>query len=523
MSAAEREASWNDCLTRLVSIGRTAGVRLVSEWYRPRGAGRARFYDPTVLAETVERELKLVAKKSLVWPPDLPGEPLEPRVFDSIYLDTPRRSLARSGITLRRRVENGSSLWQLKLPAGAARRELEIAGRKALPRELRALLRAHLACGSLEQLATLRTERSGIRVHTNGRAVADVVLDEVDAVAAAGRATRFRELEIELVDGDEQELLALRQALVAAGARATPLRPKLHRVLDRREASAPDRTAPPIEHVRHAIRRHLGLLLARDVALRLGYGVEDLHDFRVATRRLRAVLRAARSLLGAERIEPLRGELGWLGSQVGPARDLDVMLEELAWELEALPAADRSAGDDIVDLIATNVPAARAGLARVLASRRYALLVVALDELAHDASPAVAKGSVLDLARRDFRQLAKAIAALGANPPDDALHAARIRVKRARYSAELAGPLAPRPVERLVDSLKELQDTIGRHQDAAVLDERLRQAARAADTPAVGLVAGMLVERQRQRRAEARAAVPAAWPRVARAAKKVFD
>lgn len=50
--------------------------------------------------------------------PELGGELLEPRVFTSTYYDTPDRRLALVRVTLRRRVENGRGVWQLKLPEG---------------------------------------------------------------------------------------------------------------------------------------------------------------------------------------------------------------------------------------------------------------------------------------------------------------------------------------------------------------------------------------------------------------------
>src|SRR5438105_11199741 len=113
---------------------------------------------------TIERELKLEADAGFVLP-QRGGEPLATRVFTSTYHDTADGSLARAGITLRRRLENGVSLWQLKLPAADDRLELELhGGPVGPPEEMRRLLAAHLRNGPLTKVAQLRTRRSGVLV-----------------------------------------------------------------------------------------------------------------------------------------------------------------------------------------------------------------------------------------------------------------------------------------------------------------------------------------------------------------------
>src|SRR5215470_12186380 len=93
---------------------------------------------------TSEYERKLDAPVGFELPP-LGGQPLEPRSFTSVYYDVPGGSLAASGITLRRRTENGRSVWQLKLPSPDSRLELEEPGGPApAPASLTRLLRAHL-------------------------------------------------------------------------------------------------------------------------------------------------------------------------------------------------------------------------------------------------------------------------------------------------------------------------------------------------------------------------------------------
>ena len=96
------------------------------------------------MRETLEREIKLAPGEGFVLP-ELGGERLPTRVFISTYHDTPDLRLARHGVTFRHRVEDGAGLWQLKLPRGAARLELELAGPPARPpAEMVALLPAYL-------------------------------------------------------------------------------------------------------------------------------------------------------------------------------------------------------------------------------------------------------------------------------------------------------------------------------------------------------------------------------------------
>ena len=112
----------------------------------------------------------------------------------------------------------------------------------------------------------------------------------------------------------------------------------------------------------------------------------------------------------------------------------------------------------------------------------------------------------------------RAFAALGDDPADNDLHAARIRVKRARYAADLAAHELGGRGAAFVTAAKRMQDVLGDHQDAVVAEERIRIWLEAA--PGSAFAAGRLVQLERDRRAEARAAWPRAWQRLDRAARK---
>src|SRR5262249_37768269 len=149
------------------------------------------------------------------------------------YFDTPARSLAAAGITLRRRVEDGLSCWQLKLPRHDGRAQLEGAGGPlAPPADLVDPLARPPPPRELAPVAALRTRRHGVRVLSDTRAVADVVLDSVDVLDEGRAAAAFTEIEVELVHGDEDDLERLSRVLRRAGAHRTSGKPKLMRVLD---------------------------------------------------------------------------------------------------------------------------------------------------------------------------------------------------------------------------------------------------------------------------------------------------
>jgi CHAD domain-containing protein len=457
----------------------------------------------------VERELKLSAGDDFEFP-DLGGEPIEPRLFVSTYHDTPDRHLARFGITLRHRDESGRGAWQLKLPVRSARIEAEREGPPdEVPTELAELLTTVLGGRELAPVARLRTRREGLRVDG-----AEVVRDSVAVLDGDGVSATFSELEIELLDGDADALRRIEKALRAAGAGDGESRPKVFRALGIQRGQGqtePERDPTAGRALAAALRTEYEQLLTNDPGTRLGVDPESLHQLRVATRRLRAFLRAGRPLVDRRWADALRKELGWLGSALGPVRDLDVMIEHLEAEARAFDGDDAFAAGGLVEQLEHERQRARAAMLRTMKTARYTKL---LDRLERAGEPPLVGGDteLVDIWRSEHVRLRKAVDALGDEPPDEALHGVRIKAKRARYAAELAG------VDRYAGRAKRLQDVLGTLQDAVTAEERLRTLA--LDRPEQALAAGRLVERERARQARSRAEWPAAWTPLAKAARK---
>ncbi|MBB5153426.1 CHAD domain-containing protein [Saccharopolyspora phatthalungensis] len=289
------------------------------------------------------------------------------------------------------------------------------------------------------------------------------------------------------------------------------------------------RQAPIAEHIRSGLDTRLRALIAHDPGTRLGEDPEELHQMRVSVRRMRAMLRSGRPFLDRNWSEPLRAELGWLGRELGPVRDLDVLLERLRTEIADFPVDERAAAARLISGLETEHGQARTEMLAALDSDRYLALVRSIakalrTELPAPESDVDSSRELRRLVRRQFRKLRKSVAELPDEPTDEQLHMLRILGKRVRYTAELAQPIFGKPMRRLIKAAQRFQDVLGEHQDACVAEERVRgllsDLGEDVDI-AVGFVAGRLVEREEARKAARRAQWRPTWDAFTEAASKI--
>jgi CHAD domain-containing protein len=281
---------------------------------------------------------------------------------------------------------------------------------------------------------------------------------------------------------------------------------------------------PAVHHVRAKLDREIRALLAYEPGTRSGADPEDLHQMRVALRRMRSVLKLSGTLVG-DGAEPVRAELGWLGQSLGEVRDYDVLIGHLREVIADFEVRDQAAGRRLVSRFVTERTAAKRRLTRALSSARYSTLLREVSLLTRDSSSSVVADEPHDLVTglaKPHRKLAKAVRALPADPPDDDLHALRIHGKKLRYAAELAQTSAKKKrakrIKKLIKATKDFQTVLGDHQDAVIAAERMRTVLETADGE-VGFVAGRIAERELARRAEARATWRASWAAVDAAAR----
>ncbi len=508
-------------------------------------------------SDSVETEAKLGAWPGFELPivdgvvPGLRAEAGEPRTLDATYVDAPDLRLIRAGISLRHRAGEGGpdGLWTLKLPNDAdvgdgvlRRRELTVPGSNGpVPTELAVLVRPWLRTASLGVVAHLQTVRRTATLVVDPEAggadeadgggpvpVGSVDDDEVSVLQEGRVGARFREVEVEVVEGAPDGLLdAVVAVLRDAGAGAPDPTPKLVRALGPRALQPSDLAridvaddASAAEVLRAGIAASVLRIVEHDAVIRADEEPEGIHQARVGMRRLRSDLKTFAPLLDTAWSEPLREELRWVAGELGEVRDRDVLGARLRDQLAVLPEPERAAAAAVLVRLAKERQRALTKAVSTLDSRRYLALLDRLVAAVNEprtlpAADAPGKDVLPGLAADAFHTLRKGARKLGKHPADEALHEARIKAKKARYAADVAVPVVGDAVKAYTKAMGALQDVLGDHHDCAVAEAWLTEATRAA-TRGQAFALGQLVAHQRHEADRLRGEWRAAWEAVDR-------
>lgn len=489
---------------------------------------------------TTERELKMIADADTALPdltevfPGVVCGPPSTQEMTAEYYDTSTFSLARWGASLRWRDERPKPVWTVKLPASSggsvlSRHEITFAGPRAkVPPHAAELVRVFRHGQPLEAVATLRTTRTETALLIDGVAIATVCDDLVTGDRIDGETLSFREIEVEVTPGVETDatLRAITKRLRKAGcAVEEPVLAKVVRVLGEAAQEPADvvvrkltSRARVVDLVTSTLSGSLDQLLRRDPLVRGGNEPEDLHQFRVAARRLRSDLGTFAPLLDRAWARPLRDELRWLGNEAGAVRDADVLHLRLEGRFAALAPSDPGASALLLGRLEHARSRARKRLLRSMSTDRYDALVDALISATHElrfssddpkAATRQARRVVGELVRKRWRRLKQAADALDADSPDEDLHEARILAKRCRYAAEAAAKVFGRDARSFSRAIAELQEVLGDHQDTVVAEAWLHAAGKAV--PAAGVLAGLAIAEERAERLEHRRKFSSVW------------
>lgn len=316
----------------------------------------------------------------------------------------------------------------------------------------------------------------------------EVALDRGTVVHGSG-SEPVSELEIESLAGDPAaifdfaerlvDLAPLRPSAVTKAARGYRLaRGERAGPTKARRAELIERMAPAAA-ARVVIAAALEQLQANDGGVLESDDPEYLHQLRVAVRRLRSALRVFGTLLPDTFVAQARGELRWLGQVTGPARDWDVLA------LQTMPPLIDMFGDArAMRRVSLRLEArrreSRDAVRSALGSPRYARLVLSLGRALM--APATQGDSGMTLAdyasrvvRKRHRRLLAGARRLSVLTAAER-HELRLEAKRLRYATEgFASLFRRKRVERYLETLSDIQEDLGRANDAAVASRLLAE------------------------------------------------
>jgi CHAD domain-containing protein len=186
------------------------------------------------------------------------------------------------------------------------------------------------------------------------------------------------------------------------------------------------------------------------------------------------------------------------------------MLGRLRAAVDELDTEDREAASALIEKLASARDDAGERLHGSMSSARYERLLDRLVDAARDPrlrgqtdAPVRVAAAVMD---RPWSKLRRAVDRIDEPARPEALHQVRIRAKRARYAAEAIQPAFGGKARTFAKQAAALQDVLGEHHDAIVLEGWLREASARARAR-LAFVAGELASQERR----AADVVAAAW------------
>jgi CHAD domain-containing protein len=441
------------------------------------------------------------------------GLVLEPRstlqIFDT-YLDTDDWRIHRAGFALRIRSESGKSEATLKSLHSASaevadRRELSEALENAESESIRQSIgpvgtRVHAVSGAhaLLPLFEARTSRQrfAIRREDEAQQLGEIALDETVISRPHGEPqASMQRVEVEALTEAHEPLQSLVKALrsdcaleaasdtkYSHGLKSVGLAPG---PAPEFAPTAVDSSMAIVDVALANLRRYLSAWHLHEPGARLGDNPEELHDLRIAGRRLDAILRQFRSSLPASFLR-IRPTLKKILRALGDARDLDVALGELETFSRELPESDRESVEPLKQHLVSERVRARARMLSVLDSvsvqenlQKLTALLAAPSVASQQSSPELALNAAPALIRRRYRKVRKGANLLTADSSMEAYHAVRGLVKKFRYTLEAVAVIYGKPADEMLRTLRRWQEKLGVQQDAAIAIRRLKALASA--------------------------------------------
>jgi CHAD domain-containing protein len=252
------------------------------------------------------------------------------------------------------------------------------------------------------------------------------------------------------------------------------------------ECSNLDPDDPLSEAGRKVLCYHFTEMLRHEAGTRLGEDTEELHDMRVATRRLRAAFEVFREAYEPGVLKPHLVGLRAAGRLLGAVRDLDVLIEKARAYQKGLAEAERSGIDPLVQAWESQRQAARQAMLTYFDSQEYAEFKFDFNAFLNTPGAGARRAPADRLTPYRVRELApvliysrlaavRTFAPYLEDAPIEQLHALRIEFKKLRYTVEYFREVMGKEVKDVIAELKTIQDHLGEMNDAQVASDLLRQ------------------------------------------------
>ncbi len=448
----------------------------------------------------------------------------------SVYFDTDQQSLRKKGLMLRVRREGHRYRQTIKATAHNGdfehdEWEAEIAGNRPDLNEangtaLEPLLTKKLRRG-LKPVFETRVRRTVYPLVDNAHAIALTV--DQGTIDTGTRSQLLCEIELELKRGSAADLFDVARALT----QKLPARLAVKSKSERGYEILDDEQEQPVKAASIGLQagvcareafKAIGLACLKQVinnepALLRG-DPEGVHQMRVGLRRLRAAMSLFAGLLRDPQTAAIKNELKWLAGELGPARELEVLVNRVVAPMKRRRRRWRGMPSLSHEFAERRDAALSRAQAAVQSARFRALtLDVAMwleaglwtkpqDDLVRDRGDLPIETFAFEQLARRWRKVRKkgrGLAQLDAR----SRHKLRIQTKKLRYAAEFFATLfttkrARKRRKQFLPGLERLQDGLGDLNDIAVHEKRIAAMGtrRRRSNPHRVFAAGLLTGRE---------------------------
>ena len=468
----------------------------------------------------------------------------------SVYFDTNTQKLRKKGLMLRVRREGRHHTQTIKATANAGdferdEWEAEIAGNEpdldqANGTALEPLLTKKLR-RRLKPVFETRVRRTVYPLIDNAHAIALTV--DQGTIDTGTRSQSLCEIELELMRGSAADLFDVARELTQALPARLAVKSKSERgyeILDRQQ-ELPVKAAAIDLHAGMSAReafKTIGLACLKQAinnepALNRG-DPEGVHQMRIGLRRLRAAMSLFAALLRDAQTAAIKNELKWLAGELGPARELEVLVSRVVVPMKrqrrrwrGMPSLSHEFAERRDAALSRAQGAVQSARFRALTLDVAAWLEAGLwrnpqDDLVRDRGDLPIEMVALEQLARRWRKVRKKgriLARLDARRR----HKLRIKTKKLRYAAEFFATLfttkrALKRRKQFLPALERLQDGLGDLNDIAVHEKRIAAMGvrRRRSNPSRVFAAGLLTGREDARADAAMAAATEAYADLAK-------